>query len=51
MKAVRDLTGFNFDECYRLPAMEFFCYLEYSNYRVRREQKQIDKLNKRKRFG
>ena len=51
MKAVHDLTGFNFEECYRLPIIEFFCYLQYSNYRVMQERKEIDKINKRRRFG
>ena len=51
MKAVHDLTGFNFEECYRLPVLEFFLYLQYSNYRVARKQREIDKMNKRKRFG
>ena len=50
MKAVSDLTRFNFDECYRLPFLEFRVYLEYSNYRVKQEQREIDKLSKRKRF-
>ena len=50
MKAVSDLTGFNFEECYRLPFVEFNVYLEYSNYRVRMEQKEIDKLKKTRRF-
>ena len=30
--------------------MEFFLYLDYSNYRVLRKQRAIDKMNKTKRF-
>ena len=45
------MTRFNFEECYRLPAIEFFAYLDYSNYRIQREQREIDRMKKTRRFG
>lgn len=34
---MKDFTGFNIDEVYRMPAQDFFLYLEFINERNRRK--------------
>lgn len=48
MKAVHELTGYNFREIYMMSAMEFFAYIAYINYDRRRQESQIRKMQKHK---
>ena len=44
IEAVKDLTGFNFERVMNMPAIEFFTYLSYINYKKRKEEQQLIKL-------
>jgi len=45
---VSDLTKYDWEKVFRMSAMEFFAFLQYSNYRVRREEARIKKLRRKK---
>ena len=45
VKAVSELTRFDFERVYRMPVVEFFCYVAFYNFRQRREEEQLRKLN------
>lgn len=49
IEAVIEFTGLNIEQIYRIPAMDFFIYLEYINERNRRKWlKQKEELDKQK---
>lgn len=45
MDAVSDTTKLNFNEVFRLPILEFLTYIDYVNYKRRKEEEQIRKMN------
>ena len=46
--AVSDLTKLNWVEVFGMSVIEFFSFIQYHNFRVRREERQIKKLNKKR---
>lgn len=46
--AVSDLTKYDWQKVFEMSAMEFFVFLSYSNYRVRRQEAEIRKIQKHK---
>lgn len=49
LKAVAELTNYNFSEIYEMPALEFFTYVRYVNFDRKRQEREIKKAQKRKR--
>ena len=45
--AVHQLTGLNWEEIYRIAAVDFLAYVNFWNYKVRKEQKQIDEFKRK----
>ena len=45
--AVSDMTKFNWNEVYRMPVIEFFAYIAYVNYRRRKEEQELAKINRK----
>ena len=46
MKAVSDLTGFDFGQVFAMGITEFLAYLAYVNFDRRREEMRIRKMRK-----
>ena len=44
VEAVSDLTKFDWEKTFRMSAMEFFAFLQYSNYKVRKQEEAIRKI-------
>lgn len=47
MEAVAEMTKYNFGELYNMPALEFFAYIAYINYKRKKEEAQLKKINKK----
>lgn len=45
------MTRFNFDEVFALPVMDFAAYVKYVDYKRRREQAAIDKMQGKMRLA
>ena len=45
--AVSDLTKYNWREVFQMSAMEFFVFLKYHNYKMRKQELQIKKMYKK----
>lgn len=43
-----DLTKYDWEKVFRMSAMEFFTFLQYHNYKVRKQDQEIKKITKRK---
>lgn len=43
IQQVAEVTNFNFDEIFRMPAADFFAYVRYINEKRRREYVQMKK--------
>lgn len=48
ISAVSDLTKYNWRQVFEMSALEFFTFLSYYNYRVKKQEAEIKKLQKRK---
>lgn len=48
MKTVSDLTKFDWEEVYRMPACEFFAYIDYAVFRYRRDERERKKFERRR---
>lgn len=48
IRAVKDLTGYDFEKVFRMSALEFFAYIAYLNFDTLRKQRQIKKSMKKK---
>lgn len=46
-EAVAELTRFDFNQVFSMPAMEFFTYLSYINYKRRKQDAELKKINAR----
>lgn len=45
--AVHQLTGLNWEEIYRISAMDFLAYVNFWNYKQRKEQKALDDFKRK----
>ena len=45
--AVHQLTGLNWEQIYRIAALDFLAYINFWNYKVRKEQKAIDDFKRK----
>jgi len=45
--AVHQLTGLNWEEIYRIAAVDFLAYINFWNYKQRKEQKAIDDFKRK----
>jgi hypothetical protein len=48
VKAVSDLTRYDWEKTFKMSAMEFFVFLEFNNYLIRKQEAEIRKLQKHK---
>ena len=48
VKAVSDLTKYNWKQVFEMSALEFFVFLEFNNYLIRKQEAEIRKLQKHK---
>ena len=48
IKAVSDLTRYDFEKVYNMAAVEFFAYIQYINFDRKREERRIKSLMKKK---
>ena len=46
-EAVAELTRFNFERVFRMPVMEFLAYLAFVNYKRRKEEQELAKINRK----
>ena len=47
VKAVSELTRFDFERVYRMPVVEFFSYIAYYNFDGRRRERELQKINRK----
>ena len=47
VEAVSQLTRFDFERVFRMPIMEFFAYLAFVNYKRRKEEQELAKINRK----
>ena len=47
MKAVSDLTKYNWREVFQMSALEFFVFLKFHNYLVAKEEREMKKIMKK----
>lgn len=47
MKAVADLTRFDFERVFNMPVMEFFAYVAYVNFDIRRQENKMRQINRK----
>ena len=48
MKAVSDLTKYDWEKVFRMSALEFFVFLKLHNYLVAKEEREMKKIMKKK---
>ena len=46
VEAVSDLTKYDWEKVFRMSAMEFFVFLAYHNYKVKKQEQEIKKIRK-----
>lgn len=51
MDAVSETTKFNFDEVFRMPVVEFWAYCRYIDWKNRRRQAEIDRIQGKNRIA
>ena len=49
VEAVSDLTKYDFEKVFQMPAIEFFTFMNYAKYKSERERRRIEAINKRTR--
>ena len=49
--AVHQLTGLNWEEIYRISAVDFLAYVNFWNYKQRKEQKAMDDFKRKNKLG
>lgn len=45
------LTRLNWNEVFSLPAIEFLTYIQFNNYKVRREEQRLNDFKRRTKNG
>ena len=48
VKAVSDLTKYDWEKVFRMSAMEFFVFLKFNNYLVLKEERKMKQIMKKK---
>lgn len=48
VEAVSDLTKYDWEKTFKMSAMEFFAFLQYYNYKTRKQEAAIRKLRMKK---
>ena len=49
--AVHQLTGLNWEEIYRIAAVDFMAYINFWNYKQRKEQKALDDFKRKNKLA
>lgn len=47
LEAVAEMTNYNFGQLYGMPAMEFLTYLAFVNYKRKKEEQELKKINRK----
>lgn len=48
VQAVSDLTKYNWKQVFEMSALEFFAFLSYYNYKMRKQEQEIKRMRRKR---